>query len=241
MQAEEKTKVLGYIRVSTKAQANEGFSLPVQKEKVRAYALQNGLDLVDVIEDGGRSAESLDRKGIREVFARLDAKEVSGVVIAKLDRLTRSVRDWAGLVEDRFGVNGGARLYSASESIDLTTANGRFVANILISCAQCELETGVERSESVMGDKRTKGQRLGTIPYGSKLGDDGLTLIPCLSELETLLFMRWLRDSGMTLKEIASNLDETQYPTREGKPWQVSTISKLLRGASDPKPREDTA
>jgi DNA invertase Pin-like site-specific DNA recombinase len=223
------TKVLGYVRVSTRSQAAEGFSLPVQAARVVAFCVQHGLDLLDVIEDGGRSAESLDRKGIREVFARLDSGEASGVVVAKLDRLTRSVRDWSGLVEDRFGRKGGGqRLYSASDSLDLLTPSGRFVANVLIAFAECELDTGVERSESVMSDKRVKGERIGTIPYGSMLARDGKTLAPCPPEVATLGVMVDIRNRGWKLRRIAEELDRMGLGTRSGRPWAFATVGKLL-------------
>ena len=136
------TKVLGYVRVSSRGQALDGLSLGVQRAAVEAFAAREGLDLVGIVEDGGRSGESLRRKGIREVFARLDSGEVAGVVVPKLDRLTRSVKDWSGLVEDRFGPDGGQRLYSAGEPLDLATAYGRLFACLVVAFSECELDTG---------------------------------------------------------------------------------------------------
>ncbi len=225
----ESPKVLGYVRVSSKKQAASGLSIEVQKDKVRAFAELHNLPLTDVVEDGGRSAESLDRPGIQQVLHRLDVGEASGLVVAKFDRLTRIVRDWASLVDERFGADGGPTLYSASESLDLRTPNGRFFGNLICSFSQCELETGVERTESVMGAKKSRGELLGNVPYGFMVAADGKTLVGCPIEANALAFMIGLKTKGLKLKEIVKELDDFGYYPRSGGKWALSTVSQLLR------------
>jgi site-specific DNA recombinase len=224
-------KVLGYVRVSTIKQADKGLSLSAQRLKVTAFAELHKLDLVEIIEDGGKSGESLDRPGIQEVLRRLDASEVAGVVVAKLDRITRDVLDWASLVKQRFGSVRGPTLHSASEYIDLRTPNGRFFGNLIVCFSQCELETGVERTESVMGDKRSRGERLGTIPFGFALAADKKTLMPCPVEANALTFMAGLRAKGLKLRDIADELDTYGFRPRSGGKWALSTLSQLLEEA----------
>ncbi|MCP4807614.1 MAG: recombinase family protein, partial [Proteobacteria bacterium] len=84
--------VVAYLRVSTDSQAEHGVSLATQRSRVAAYADLYGLELVDVIEDGGASAKNLDRPGLTEALAQLSAGDAKGLLVAKLDRLTRSVR-----------------------------------------------------------------------------------------------------------------------------------------------------
>jgi site-specific DNA recombinase len=221
-------KVLGYIRVSSKKQAKKGLSLNVQREKVKDFASEKKLNLIEIIEDGGTSAESLDRKGIQEVLRRLDRGEADGVVVVKLDRLTRLVRDWACLVEDRFGRENGPVLFSVMESFDLRTPNGRFFGNLIISFSQMELEAGVDRSEAVMGEKREKGQRLGTIPFGKRLDSDGKSLVTDFDELATLNEMVCLCNQKWNLRAIGEHLDANGFKSRSGRPWATSSIAKLL-------------
>src|ERR1039458_7365974 len=85
-------KTVGYVRVSTDKQADQGVSLDAQAEKIRAMAVVHGADLVDIIVDGGESAKSLKRPGMAKLLAMVDAGKVQTVIIAKLDRLTRSVK-----------------------------------------------------------------------------------------------------------------------------------------------------
>jgi len=86
-------KTVGYVRVSTDKQADRGVSLDAQAEKIRAMAVVHNAELLDIIVDGGESAKSLNRPGMARLLALVDAGEVDRVSIAKLDRLTRSVKD----------------------------------------------------------------------------------------------------------------------------------------------------
>src|ERR1700733_6604891 len=111
-----RTRVIGYVRVSTEQQADGGVSLDAQRAKLTAYALAMDLDLLEVVVDAGASAKSLARPGLQRALAALDAGAADGLLVCKLDRLTRSVRDLGELVEryfaDRFA------LLSVSDSID---------------------------------------------------------------------------------------------------------------------------
>ena len=117
--------VIGYVRVSTDRQADQGVSLEAQAEKIRAMAVVQGAKLIDIIVDGGESAKSLKRPGMVKLLALVDAGEVQTVVIAKLDRLTRSVKVLCELLE-RFQRRNVA-LISVAESLD----NGSAVSDHL--------------------------------------------------------------------------------------------------------------
>src|SRR5262245_9845331 len=96
-------RVIGYIRVSTEEQATAGVSLSAQAEKVRAYCALYDLTLLEVVEDAGASAKTLERPGLQRALSALRRGEADGVVVAKLDRLTRSVADMATLIDAHFG------------------------------------------------------------------------------------------------------------------------------------------
>ncbi len=88
-----RTRVVGYARVSTEDQAREGVSLAAQRAKLEAYATALDLELVAVREDAGVSAKTLDRPGLRAALEDLRAGRADALLVPKLDRLTRSVRD----------------------------------------------------------------------------------------------------------------------------------------------------
>ena len=95
-------KVVAYIRVSTDKQTDQGCSLDVQREKVALYARLHDLALVDIIEDAGESAKSLERPGLQRALAMLRNGEANGLLVTKLDRLTRSLRDLDTLIANYF-------------------------------------------------------------------------------------------------------------------------------------------
>jgi len=164
-------RAIGYVRVSTDKQADFGVSLEAQTEKVRAMAVVQGAELAEVIVDAGESAKSLDRPGMERLLALVDSRAVDVVIIAKLDRLTRSVKDLAELLE-RF-TRRGVSLVSVAESLDTGTAAGRLVLNIMTAVSQWEREAVGERTRDAMSHKRANGERVGTIPFGFRMAEDG--------------------------------------------------------------------
>src|ERR1035437_10175552 len=126
-----KTKAIGYVRVSTDKQADRGVSLEAQVEKIQAMATVHDVELLDVIVDAGESAKDLDRPGMVRILEMVQSRAVGMVIVAKLDRLTRSVKDLAVLLEQfqRRGVS----LVSVAESLDTGSASGRLVLNIMVS------------------------------------------------------------------------------------------------------------
>jgi|SRR5215469_9285089 DNA invertase Pin-like site-specific DNA recombinase len=111
---------VGYVRVSTDKQTDRGVSLEAQAERIRAMAVVHNAELIDIIVDGGESAKSLQRPGMDRLLALVGAGKVKAVFVAKLDRLTRSVKDLCELLE-RFAQRGVA-LISVSESLDTSSA-----------------------------------------------------------------------------------------------------------------------
>ena len=147
-------KTIGYVRVSTDKQADRGVSLEAQAEKIRAMAVVHDAELIDIIVDAGESAKSLNRPGMARLLALVDAGEVQTVIIAKLDRLTRSVKDLCTLLE-RFERRGVA-LVSVAESLDTGSAAGRLVLNIMTAVSQWEREAIGERTRDAMSHKRSQ-------------------------------------------------------------------------------------
>ena len=121
-------QAIGYVRVSTEQQADSGLSIAAQRVKLEALAVLNDYQLIDVVVDAGASAKSLDRPGWQRVMGAVHGRQVGAVLIAKLDRCTRSVADLASLI-DTFSRRGVA-LISAAESLDTSSAGGRLVVNV---------------------------------------------------------------------------------------------------------------
>jgi site-specific DNA recombinase len=219
---------LGYVRVSTDKQAEAGLSLEAQSAKIRAMAVVRGTDVADVIIDAGESAKSLDRPGMTWLLAQVDAGEVHTVIIAKLDRLTRSVADLADLLQ-RFERRRVA-LISVAEQLDTSSAVGRLMLNIMVSVSQWEREAIGERTRDVMRHKKAKGERVGTLPFGFQVvaGTKG-QLEPNPAEQHKLARLQALRATGRSLRRVADDATAEGLTNRRGTPFRFQSVARALR------------
>jgi DNA invertase Pin-like site-specific DNA recombinase len=218
-------RVVGYVRVSTEEQATDGVSLAAQRAKLAAYASLYDLEVVAIVEDAGVSAKTLDRPGLSKVLAMVAAGEVEGVLVAKLDRLTRSVRDLGELLDGAF--KRGA-LLSVGEQIDTRTAAGRLVLNILGSVAQWEREAIGERTSAALQHKRSRGELVGGVPYGFRVAADGVALEADAGEQEVIAVARELVAGGLSLRKVAAGLAARGYASRSGGEFHAQQIKRMV-------------
>jgi site-specific DNA recombinase len=219
-------QAIGYVRVSTDRQAEQGVSLEAQEAKIRAMATVQGAKLSEVIVDGGESAKSLNRPGVQHLLDLISAGKVEAVIVAKLDRLTRSVKDLCGLLE--LFEKRKVALISVAESLDTGSAAGRLVITIMAAVSQWEREAIGERTRDALSHKRGQGQRVGNIAFGSRLSEDGQRLEPDPAEQAALAEIRRLRGQGATLRGIATTLNQRELRTRRGTPWRLESVARVL-------------
>lgn len=228
-------KAIGYIRVSTETQAQDGVSLDAQRAKLEAFALAMDMELVGIKADAGQSAKSLDRPGLDSALAALEAGDADTLLIAKLDRLTRSVADLGTLIaryfESRFA------LVSVADSINTSTAAGRLVLNVLVSVSQWEREAIAERTTDALAHLRAQGVKLGGEALGwtrteERDADGRMVVTECEGERAVIGRMLELRRAGYTLREIAARMTSEGYATKRGGKWHASTVGKVLRRES---------
>lgn len=226
----DKVRAVAYVRVSSEQQAESGLSLEHQQTKLRALATVHDYELVDVIVDAAESGKSLDRPGMRRVLELADAKQVDAVLVAKLDRITRSVRDLSDLLE-RFSRRRVA-LVSASESLNTETASGRMVVRMLAVIAEWEREAIGERTRDALTAKRRRGERTSRYaPIGFSLTKDG-KLKPNAAEQKQLDLIAECRDAGYPWAAIAAELARHGYKTRGGRAWTLWNVRSAYSTAS---------
>jgi site-specific DNA recombinase len=222
------TRTIAYLRVSTEKQAGRGVSLDAQRAKVAAYAQLYDLDLIEVIVDAGESAKTLDRPGLQRALAMLKAGEAAALLVVKLDRLTRSVRDLGALVE-RYFAPGKAALLSVGEQIDTRSAAGRLVLNVLASVSQWEREAIGERTATAMQHKIAVGEFTGgRAPYGYQLAADGEHIEEHAAEQAVLSVTRELRTAGLSYRRIAAELIERGVHNRNGRSFDVPRVFRMV-------------
>jgi DNA invertase Pin-like site-specific DNA recombinase len=206
------TDVIGYVRVSTEEQAESRAGLEAQRAAILTEAERRGWHVVDVIEDAGYSGKDLKRPGIAAALDALRHKRADTLVVAKLDRLSRSMLDFAGLMATATKEHWG--LVALDLGVDTSTPAGEAMANVLATFAQFERRLIAERTRDALAIRRREGVRLGRPP----VMDEAVAQRICRE-----------REAGLTLQQIANGLNGEGVPTAHGgRAWYVSTVAKVL-------------
>jgi DNA invertase Pin-like site-specific DNA recombinase len=205
-------RVVGYIRVSTEEQGLKGAGLEAQRRAIRAECERRGWQLLRFEKDV-LSGRSMNRPGLKSALEPCRTGEAQGIVVAKLDRLSRSLVDFAGLLQEaqakRFNV------VALDLGVDLSTPAGEFLASVMASAAQWERRIIGQRTRDALAVKKAEGVKLGRPP----LAADALSRR-----------LKAMRQRGMTFQAIADKLNAEQVPTlRGGVEWWPSSVSAVLR------------
>ncbi|MCK5117423.1 MAG: recombinase family protein [Candidatus Aegiribacteria sp.] len=217
-------KAVGYLRVSTKRQSQEGVSLETQKEKIQAWATMNDYKLLGIEEDPGYSGGRIDnREGLQKAI-KLACDEKAALVAYSLSRLSRSLKDTLLIVERL--EESGADLVSLSENLDTTSASGKMIFRIFCVLNQFEREVLSERTSAALQYKKGKGDVYSPTPYGFKR--IGMQLIVDEGEQQVVRKMQHLREDGLSLRSIALHLNKMGVPAKNGGEWYASTIHYML-------------
>ncbi len=188
---------VAYCRVSTEEQAEEGFSIEGQAEKLRDYGRLHGLEPVTVVEDPGRSGKDLERSGLKQLLALVHGGQVKNVLVWRLDRLSRNLGDLILLAETFLRAD--VALHSFTEKLDLSSATGRMFYNILGAFAQFYREQLAENVRMGLHQAVREGRWVNRPKFGYNLAD-GL-LVPN-ADASTVRHIFALRTEGRSLREI---------------------------------------
>jgi len=163
---------------------------------------------------------------MERALALVESRQIDAVIVAKLDRLTRSVKDLCSLLE--LFEKRGVALVSVAESLDTSSAAERLVITIMAAVSQWEREAIGERTRDAMQHKKSNGQRVGNIAYGFRLGADGEHLEPDPHEQAVLAAIRELRAKRCTLRGIAVELNRRGLCTRRGSAWRLESVARTI-------------
>lgn len=205
---------IAYLRVSTEEQADSGAGLDAQKAALLLECTRRGWDAPEFIVDAGYSAKDLKRPGITEALGRLAAGEACTLIVAKLDRLSRSVIDFAGLMER--SRREGWSLVALDLGVDTTTPQGEMVANVMATFAQFERRLIGQRTKDALTAKRAQGVHTGRRS----------TLDPAVKARIGVMHR-----AGAGLSAIARQLNEEGIPTGQGGArWYPSSVRAVATG-----------
>lgn len=210
-QVRDRPLALAYIRVSTADQVDHGASLSAQREALVLEGVRRGWD-IEIVADEGVSAKTLNRPALQSALLRLDSGQADFLLAIRLDRISRSVTDFAGLL-DRAGRKGWG-LVLLSPNIDTSDPAGRFTSNVLASAAQYERELIGMRTREGMAQRKLEGVRMGR---------------PRVLSIEIYKRIQRMHESGKAMSRIAAELTGEGVPTALGRrTWHASTIKAVL-------------
>src|ERR1700726_2351832 len=192
-----------YTRVSTDQGLEQDFnSLDAQREACEAYIKSQTHEgwrpVRDRYDDGGFSGGSMDRPALQKLLIDVQARRIEVIVVYKVDRLTRSLADFAKLVEtfDAHGVS----FVSVTQSFNTTTSMGRLTLNVLLSFAQFEREVTSERIRDKIGASKRKGLWVGgVVPLGYQAKDRKITIVEDEARTVRHIFRRYLEMGSLNL------------------------------------------
>jgi DNA invertase Pin-like site-specific DNA recombinase len=223
-------RAIGYRRVSTQEQAGSGLGLDAQQAAIEAAAGRLALALGDTFTDAGISG-GLPLEQRPALLAALDAVHRGDVlIVAKRDRLGRDLLNVAML--ERLVERKHARIVSAAgEGTDDDGPTSILMRQIIDSFAQYERAIIRARTRAALQVKKNRGERIGGIPFGYQLADDGRTLLPHAEEQRALAVLRDLRGKGHTYQAIADELNRQGFRSRTGAPWVPQSVHNFCRAA----------
>jgi DNA invertase Pin-like site-specific DNA recombinase len=214
-------RVVGYIRVSTREQAEEGYSLTTQREAIEAECERRGWELVAILADEGYSGRTDDRPALNNALRMLAKRNgPKAIVVARLDRLCRSITHLGRLTDESLRQKWG--IVALDHELNTTTANGRLVAHIIGSVAQWESEMLGERVSRGMRAAHAAARAEGR-PFGFQSN----------TPPEVVTRIVRARKRGDSFNTIAKRLDRTKTPTPNGgQRWYPSTVARIYKAAS---------
>lgn len=215
-----------YMRVSTEDQAREGFSIPAQREKLLAYVHSQGWEVAAIYADEGISAKDTNRPALKRLLRDIREGNIDVVLVYRLDRLTRSVLDLYGLLQEfeKYDV----RFKSCTEVYDTTTAIGRLFITLVAALAQWERENLAERVKLGMEQMARERKRPGgPPPFGYELLAGELTVQPAEAAGVREMFARY--EKGESPRQIAEWANREGLRGKNGARWSASAVLRLLK------------
>lgn len=221
---DNKKQAIGYVRVSTQKQVNDGLSIEAQISRIEAWAQFNEYELTHVFVDEGISGKNINnRPKLTEALSLLE-KDMA-FVFYSLSRVSRNVIDTIAIGEQIRQAS--ADMVSLSEKIDTTGAAGRMIFNLLAVLNQFERDQVSERTKMVMKYKRENNQVYSHVPYGFDRVDKNLIINQ--DESQNIAYMVRLRDKGYGFRKIATQLNKDNIKSKHGGQWYAKTVEQVLK------------
>ena len=207
-------QAIGYVRVSTDEQGDSGLGLAAQKSTIQLEVERRGWEFVTMYGDVASGKSLKGRADFGRALQVLADGEAEVLVVAKLDRLSRSVGDFAAILAQ--SQREGWALNICDLGVDTTTPSGKMVAQVMMVLAEWEREMIGDRTKRALEAAKARGTKLGRRSN---------------VDAETLRLIRVLRDAGKSYAGIAAALEAEGIATAQNGTWHAATVRKLYQSA----------
>ena len=217
-----------YVRVSSREQAEEGYSLAAQENTLRQYCRMMGWQLAGVYKDEGISGKNTHRAGLQQLLVAAQKGSISKVITLKLDRLSRNSKDLLNLTDDLEKM--GVSICYVKDQIDTSTAAGKMMRTIMSAMAQFESDIAKERTLSVKEELARQGKFAGgNSSYGYDYNKEHQKFVVKENEATIVkkIFSKYI--AGESLYKIAKSFNDANIKTKKGCKWQVVQVHNILR------------
>mgnify|MGYP000272925540 FL=1 len=221
-------KFIAYLRVSTEDQS---LGLDAQKFACETYCQKLGYELNKVFSDEGLSGGlSFDKRpGILDALASLEKGDV--LLVAKRDRLSRGDTLAMAMIEAGVARKGAKIISTAGEGTESEDPASILMRRMVDAFGEYERLIIKSRTKAALQTKKAKGERVGHIPFGQKLAEDGIHLEECATEQDILQQINDLKGRGLSIRAIAAAMNERKAFNR-GAEWNASSVHRILQKAA---------
>jgi len=222
-------RVIGYTCLNTRSQQPKNYSLEEQEHIIKEYVASNNWELVGMrLELTDTNSGQQQQPKLAEIIEDSDKGKFDALVIARLDRLTRNIRQLNTLISEMC-IKNGVELISIEEGLDTRNESGELALRLIEIITKWDTKRISDRTREIIARKRAKGERVGHAPFGFTYRNKRLVAVE--QELKTVSLIRERRDKGYSYHKIAKFLNERKVPSKRGGIWYAETVKTVYQNA----------
>ena len=221
-------RAIGYTCLNTLSQQPKNLTLEDQEKTIQQFVESKGWDLVGIYPEMTESTNTMTQPKLEQIINDSSQDLFDVLVIARLDRLTRNVRQLNTLI-NRMCLQNGKHLVSIEEGFDTRNECGQLGLRLIDIITKWDTKRISDRTREIIAKKRAKGERVGHAPFGYTYKDKKLVAVP--AELDTVRLIREQRERGMSYHKIARYLNERKIPSKRGGTWYAETVKTVFQNS----------
>ena len=230
-------RVIGYTCLNTMSQQPKNLSLKEQEQIIREYTVLQNWELVEMFRETTDSSTAQNQQPmLAEIINESNKGRFDALVIARLDRLTRNIRQLNTLIS-QVCIRNGIELISIEEGLDTRNDCGELALRIIDIITKWDTKRISDRTREIIARKRAKGERVGHAPFGYTYRNKRLVAVD--TELKTVKLIREQRDKGHSYHKIAKYLNERKISSKRGGIWYAETVKTVYQNSISARHRPD--